>query len=244
MTQSARDAARLLTVITGQQKNYEANVANSVRGLKIGLPSTYFYDNLDPVIEAALHTLMTVFQELGVELVAVDVPDMSIVNQNMAIVLGYEAYQLHQVWLQEAPNDYADQVKARIEFGKDLSPVTYAGAISQRPSIQETFQASWFGACDAVLVPTIQVPTPTIAATTTGTTTEILANLMRVTHTTKGINYLGFPSLNLPMGFTSEGMPMGAQLIGNALQEATLLQLGHAVQGITDWHRKMPLLAK
>lgn len=243
MTQSVRDAARLLTVITGNIKNYEAHLTNPIRGMKIGIPKVYFYENLDPAIEASLQDTISAFKDLNVEFVAVDVPEMSTVNQNMGIVLAYEAFQLHQAWLQQFPNDYADQVKARIEFGKDISPSTYANALSQRSIIQEAFQASWFAHCDAVLVPTIQVQTPAIEATTRGSTTEILTNLFRVTQTTKGINYLSFPALNLPSGFTKEGLPIGVQCIGNVFQEETLLQLGNAFQAITDYHQKMPKLA-
>lgn len=244
MTQSVRDAARLLTVMTGNIKNYELNLANPIRGMKIGIPKAYFYENLDASIEACLQETILTFKELDVEFVEVEVPQMQKVNQNMGIVLAYEAFQLHQDWLQQFPNDYADQVKARIEFGKDISLSTYANALNQRPMMQQAFQSSWFTHCDAVLVPTIQVETPSIEATTTGSTTEILSNLLRVTQTTKGINYLSFPSLNVPSGFTKAGLPIGMQLIGNILHEEKLLQFGHAFQRVTSWHQKKPTLAE
>ena len=240
MAQSVRDVARLLTVITGSVKNYEASLTQPVRNLRIGIPKSYFYENLDPAIEASVLNAISAFQDLNIEIVDVDVPDMLAVNQNMGIILAFEAFELHQDWLREFPNDYADQVKARIEFGKAISSTVYATAIKQRPMIQQAFQSSWFAKCDAVIVPTLQVETPLIEVTTTGTTAEILTNLLRITQTTKGINYLAFPALSLPSGFTHEGMPIGIQLIANVLAEDKLLQLGNAFQKLTNWHQKMP----
>lgn len=240
MAQSVRDVARLLTVITGNIKNYESGVINTSRKMKIGIPKSYFYENLDPSIEASVLDAISAFQDSNIEIVEVDVPDMSAVNQNMGIVLAFEAFELHQDWLRKFPNDYADQVKARIEFGKAISSTAYATAINQRPIIQKAFQSTWFAKCDAVLVPTLQVETPLIDVTTMGTTAEILTNLLRITQTTKGINYLSFPSLSLPSGFTQEGLPIGIQLIGNVLQEDKLLQLGNVFQEVTNWHQKIP----
>ncbi len=243
MAQSVRDCARLLTVVTGQIINYESNLHLPVNGMKIGIPRNYFYENLDAAVESCLLEAMAVFKSLKIELVEVDVPNMQMINQNMGTVLAYEAFQLHQDWLNQFPLEYADQVRARIEFGKDLTSTVYEQAIQQRSILQETVQSHWFSHCDAVLVPTLQIETPSIEATTKGSTAEILSNLMRVTQNTKGINYLSLPALSMPVGFTKGGLPIGMQLIGNQFAEERLLQVGHAFQAVTNWHQQMPQIA-
>lgn len=242
MAQSVRDCARLLTVVTGQIINYESNLHLPVKGMKIGIPRTYFYENLDAAVESCLLEAMAVFKSLKIELVEVDVPNMQMINQNMGTVLAYEAFQLHQDWLNQFPLGYADQVRARIEFGKDLTSTVYEQAIQERAVLQETVQSYWFSYCDAILVPTLRIETPSIEATTKGSTAEILSNLMRVTQNTKGINYLSLPALSIPIGFTKGRLPIGMQLIGNQFAEERLLQIGNAFQGVTNWHQQMPQL--
>jgi len=243
MAQSVRDCARLLTVVTGQVIDYESNLSLPVSGLKIGIPRSYFNENLDASIENCWTEAKATFKSLKIELVEVDVPNMQMINQSMGIVLAYEAFQLHKKWLQQFPMAYADQVRARIEFGKDLSLTVYEQAKEQRKIVQEAVQSLWFSHCDAILVPTLQIETPSIEATTKGSTAEILLNLMRVTQNTKSINYLSLPALSIPAGFTKGGLPIGMQLIGNLFAEEKLLQIGNAFQKVTKWHQQFPKIA-
>ena len=56
------------------------------------------------------------------------------------------------------------------------------------------------------------------------------------------INIAGLPSLALPCGFDKDNMPIGMQLIGRPFEEGTILSAGNAYQGITDYHKKKPIL--
>ena len=64
--------------------------------------------------------------------------------------------------------------------------------------------------------------------------------IQRLTRFTRPVNYLGLPSLSIPSGFTRTGLPVGMQLIGRPFDEALLYRVGHAYQGATDFHRKVP----
>jgi aspartyl-tRNA(Asn)/glutamyl-tRNA(Gln) amidotransferase subunit A len=66
------------------------------------------------------------------------------------------------------------------------------------------------------------------------------ALLAQVTRLTRPGNFLGVPALSVQAGFTKAGMPVGMQLLGRPFDEATLFALGHAYQGATDFHRKVP----
>ena len=57
---------------------------------------------------------------------------------------------------------------------------------------------------------------------------------------TRGGNYLGTSALSLPAGFSSQGLPIGVQLLAKPLGESTLVRLGGAFQQATDWHRRTP----
>jgi amidase len=68
---------------------------------------------------------------------------------------------------------------------------------------------------------------------------EVVASMLRFT---AAFNYSGQPSLTLPAGFDSDGLPIGLQLIGPVLGEARLLAAGIAFQQATDWHRRHPAI--
>ncbi|MEM6593102.1 MAG: amidase family protein, partial [Cyanobacteria bacterium P01_C01_bin.73] len=57
------------------------------------------------------------------------------------------------------------------------------------------------------------------------------------------VNLAGLPSISLPCGFDSEGLPIGLQIIGNVLQEATLFEIAYAYEQATEWHQSKPAIA-
>ena len=95
---------------------------------------------------------------------------------------------------------------------------------------------------DAVLLPAIPFPIPTIAETDVEASggPATLAMVARFTGLTRPFNTLGIPALSLPCGFDSNGAPIGLQLVGRPFDEAMLYRIGHAYQGATDHHLKVP----
>ncbi len=81
---------------------------------------------------------------------------------------------------------------------------------------------------------------PTIAETTEGAPADVAAAIGKVTHCTRGINYLGLPSLSLPCGFAENGLPAAFHLVGPSVREAVLLRAGDAYQRRTDHHLQVP----
>jgi aspartyl-tRNA(Asn)/glutamyl-tRNA(Gln) amidotransferase subunit A len=95
---------------------------------------------------------------------------------------------------------------------------------------------------DMLHLPTLSIPVPSIAETTAGDPTAVAAKIGAITHCTRGINYLGLPSLAVPCGFVG-GLPAGFQLVGKPFSEALLLRTGDAYQRVTNWHDQAPSLA-
>ena len=89
-------------------------------------------------------------------------------------------------------------------------------------------------------MPTLPVPVPSIAEATAGTLEEQGVVLSRVTTMTRGINYVGLPSLSVPCGFTANGLPAAFQLVGRPFAEPVLLRAGDAYQRRTDFHTRLP----
>jgi len=93
---------------------------------------------------------------------------------------------------------------------------------------------------DFVHLPMLAVPVPSIAQTTEGPEDERAALLGQVTRCTRGINYLGLPSIAVPCGFTSGRLPASFQLVGRPFSEGTLLRAADGYQRMTAFHTMSP----
>ena len=182
-------------------------------------------------------------KDAGAHVVETTVPDMATLNALTILMVGVEAATLHRRWLTERPQDYADQVRARIEPGLHQPATRYAEALFLRGAMTQAWLDAAMGDADVVHLPTLLVPVPTIAETTEGPPEAVAATIGRLTHATRAINYLGLPSLAVPVGFTSSGLPASMQLVGRPFAEATLLAVGDAYQRATHWHERLPALA-
>jgi len=240
IAQNARDCARMLTVLMNQKTDYELYLKEPVKGLRIGIPKHYYWEGVDSEIEKVLLENVAIFQSLGIEIVELDNPEMTPINQMMGILMGVESLQVHHEWLKQSPESYADQVRARIETGYQYSNEDYQNALTQIKKYQAQFDDQVFAHCDAMFIPTIQVHTPSIEESTRGSLDEVLKGVGKITHVTKGINYLGLPSMSVPGGFSPRKMPVGFQLVGKALSEEVLLKIANAYQSQTQWHLSLP----
>ncbi|WP_029005402.1 amidase [Azorhizobium doebereinerae] len=251
LTRSARDAARLLSVIAGPdvrdaatlsapERDYESGLVGDLKGLTIAVPQGYYRTTADREILALMDESLAVLREAGAKVVETTVPDMALVNALMQVVMTSEAAALHRRWLTERPEDYGAQVRARILPGFALPATRYVEALMMRADVARDWLACAMGEADMVHVPTLPVPVPSIAQTTQGAPEDVAIAIARVTHCTRGISYLGLPSLSVPCGFTANGLPAAFQLVGRPYGEPVLLRAGDAYQRRTDFHTRLP----
>ena len=213
---------------------------NDLKGLKIGIPQEYYRDNLDPEISKALEESLEVLKALGAKLHITRVPDMAKINAMMQKVMSSEAAFLHKKALLETPHLIAEQVRLRMEPGFKWSASEYLEAIEDRFKIRNEFIELAFDGCDLIHIPAVSVQTPSIEESTRGNVSEILASVSKLTHATRAINYLGLPSISVPIGFTSLNMPIAMQLVAKSFDEALILRVADQYQDQVDWHRRLP----
>lgn len=251
LAQTARDCARLLTHISRPNPNdpwctnvpnedYEKQLTGDLKGMRIGVPKDFYRENLDPEMAAALETSLEVLRGRGAELVEVKVPDMLRIHEMTAIVLTAEAAQVHRAWVEKRPQDYSDQVFARIKPGFTQTGVDYVEALRARDSFIKEYLQTSLGDCDALHIPVAKLHTPTIAATTSGNLNDVLQSISQLTFTNRAINYLGLPAMSVPAGFSSKKMPLAFQLVGKPFAESTILKIADAYQRDTSWHNARP----
>ncbi len=251
LTRTVEDAAQLLAVLAGADADdptcetqappdFVAALKQSVKGLRIGRPARYFYDNADAGIIERMDASLEVFRRLGAVIVDVDPPDLTAVGAAWSIVAGSEAAALHSNWLRERPQDYSEQLRTRLAQGLAIPAAAYVNALRLRGPALGAFCDAVFSKCDVLHAPVVDFATPTIAETEVGDSPEMMAILGRITRLTRPISYLGLPALAVPVGFLPNGLPTAMQLIGRPFDETTLFALGHAYQGATDWHQREP----
>jgi aspartyl-tRNA(Asn)/glutamyl-tRNA(Gln) amidotransferase subunit A len=229
------------TASTAPVPDYMAATTTSLRGLKIGVPTTFYVDDLDSEVARILDDSIAVLKREGADIVKVELPDQRQLTAASQLVLAVEAAAFHKRWLIERPQDYGPQVLMRLQNGLAIPGVSYLEALRWRGPALAAHVAATAGV-DAVLAPVAPVAAPTLAESDVGNGPGAEAIIQRLTRFTRPINYLGLPSLSIPSGFTKSGLPVGMQLIGRSFDEATLLGIGAAFQRATDFHEKVPKL--
>jgi aspartyl-tRNA(Asn)/glutamyl-tRNA(Gln) amidotransferase subunit A len=230
------------TASTSPVPDYMAATRGQIKGLTIGVPTSFYVDDLDPEVARILDQTIATLKREGANIVQVELPDQRQLTAAAQLIVAVEAASFHKRWLIERPQDYGPQVLMRLQNGLAISGVSYLEAMRWRGPALSAHMAATAGV-DAVITPVSPVPAPTIAESDVGNSPDADIVLQRLTRFTRPINYLGLPSLSIPSGFTRSGLPVGMQLIGRSFDEATLLRIGAAFQRVTDFHARVPKLA-
>jgi aspartyl-tRNA(Asn)/glutamyl-tRNA(Gln) amidotransferase subunit A len=231
-----------LTASTRPVPDYMAATKGSLKGLRIGVPTAFYVDDLDAEVADVLDETIATLKKEGAEIVKVELPDLRQLTAACQLVLATEAAAFHKRWLIERPQDYGAQVLMRLQNGLAIPAVSYLEAMRWRGPALSAWLAAVAGT-DAVLAPVAPMPAPTIAESDVGNSIDAEAVIQRITKFTRPINYLGLPSLSIPTGFTKAGLPVGMQLVGRAFDEAMLVRIGAAFQRATDFHARIPQLS-
>jgi aspartyl-tRNA(Asn)/glutamyl-tRNA(Gln) amidotransferase subunit A len=227
------------TAVGGDVPDYVAATGGSLKGLTVGVPTTFYVDDLDTDTARILDETVATLKREGAQVVAVELPEQRQLTAACQFVLAVEAAAFHKRWLIERPQDYGPQVLMRLQNGLAMPAVSYLEAMRWRGPALAAHLAATAGV-DAVLAPVAPAAAPTIAESDVGNSPDAEAMIQRLTRFTRPVNYLGLPSLAVPAGFTAAGLPIGMQLIGRPFGEATLLRAGAAFQRATDFHARCP----
>ena len=253
LTRTARDCARMTRVVAGADPkdptcatrpvpDYEKTLESSVKGLKIGVPTNYYYDGATPDVRQCMDASLAVLRSLGARIVELPVPDPQEIHRVSATVSQCEAAAMHARWMRERPQDYSLYVRSRVEAGYHIPAVTYLEALNLRPTFVAEFMDQVYTKVDMLHAPVMVMPPPTIAESEPRTSGDVAGLVAHISRNTRPANYLGLPALSVPAGFSANALPLAFQLIGRPFSEALLFNVAHLYQKETDWHMRVPPL--
>ena len=240
--------------------DYLAALKGGVAGKRIGLPQEYFIAGLDPDVKRSVEQAIETYRSLGAEIVEVSLPhtDYSVASyyliataeasSNLARYDGVrfgvrrdEGGGLIDMYRKSRAQGFGAEVKRRIMLGtyalsSGYYDAYYLKAQKVRTLIRQDFLAA-FEKVDMLLTPVAPTPAFKIGEKVDDPLQMYLSDIFTIP-----VNLAGTCALSLPCGVSSEGLPIGLQLIGKPFAEAEVLQAGYAFEQATDWGGRIPEL--
>lgn len=264
ITRDVTDAALVLNTICGKDEHdstslnvevpdFTKALVNDVKGLRIGLPKEYFGAGLDPKVKAEIEKAVKKYEEMGAKIVEVSLPhtEYAVItyyiiapaeaSANLArfdgVRYGYrnmEATSAPEMTTMSRTEGFGHEVRRRIMLGtyvlsSGYYDAYYKKAMQVRTLIRRDFEEA-FKVCDVLLTPT----SPVVAYPIDGKMDPLSIYMLDVT--TIPVNMAGLPGISIPCGF-ADGMPVGMQLIGKVLDEATVLRAAYSFEQSTEFHK-------
>lgn len=256
---NAKDAARVLQSIAGHDR-HDATSANievpdylnaltgDIKGLRVGVPPECFGEGLDAEVKAKVEAAIQQLQDRGAEIVEVHLPHMKYVvavyyliataeaSSNLArfdgVRYGFrteEARTLSELYRRTRDEGFGAEVKRRIMLGTFALSSGYYDAYYEKAQRVRTMLAGDFAEafkkCDVIATPTAPTPPFKIGDKSDDPLAMYLCDIYTVT-----INLVGVPAISVPCGISSNGLPIGLQLIGNHFDESRLLNAAYAFE--------------
>ncbi len=224
---SVEDAGIVYDALRGAQP--VALRAREVRGLRFGVPREYFLALLDSQIASSFESACERLRAAGAHVDDVQIPHASDIAPIYLHIVLAEAAAYHAKTLETRPDGYTANVRLRLEMGRYILAEDYVRALSGREVLRADVNAALAGR-DALLLPALAIPAPKLGVNSVkvGTSEEAVRNI--TLRLTQPFNLSGHPALSLPCGRTTDGLPIGLQLVGPSGRTHELLEIAAAVE--------------
>jgi aspartyl-tRNA(Asn)/glutamyl-tRNA(Gln) amidotransferase subunit A len=241
MARTVADSAVILQAIAGYDSlettsqqigvpNYSAALQRKTSTLRLGIARDFFFAGLHPEVEAAINEALLVLKRLTAGL-----KEIKIAVSTNPSVLRAEAYAYHAEFMAKTPELYQSGTLERLRTGAEVTTLAYISGLREISELRRSTQRV-FESVDALVTPTAPTPPRTIL--------EVNADPARVVapdaRNTGPFDKNGLPTISIPCGFTTSGLPIGLQISGPFGGEAVVLQLAHAYEQGTEWHKRHP----
>lgn len=243
------------TSINAEVPNWAASCGQSVKGLRIGIPKEYTIDGMPTEIQTLWDQGIEWMKAAGAEIVPISLPHTKYAlpayyvvapaeaSSNLARYDGMryglrvEGENLADTYERTRTEGFGDEVRRRIMIGTYVLSAGYYDAYylraqKVRTRIVEDFENAW-QTCDAILTPTAPSAAFPVGRKVSDPVQMYLNDIFTVT-----TNLAGLPGISVPAGLDKDGLPLGLQIIGRAMDEATVFKAASALEDAAGFTAK------
>lgn len=219
------DCALAMNAISGP--GFDLPELCNLTGVRVGLPSNFYFDRLDDEVSAAVRKSGSQMQRLGASVIEIQIPDPAEINAAARVV---QLSETAAIYANHADSSlFGDDVWQLIQQGKMIAGHEYVNAQRIRSLFRRDFDGVW-EKIDVLVTPTTPTSAPLLDETRVKIGSEEEDTRMASTRLVRAINFLGEPALSMPCGKTAHGLPIGLQLISAPFTEPKLLQIANALE--------------
>lgn len=253
MTRTVEDAAIMFEAMAGPDPHdptslpdpvpsVRAELSRGIAGLRVGFDRRYATDNVDPDVATAMEDVLAELARLGATVVPVTMPDVSKVGGAWLDLCRVEVLAAHAKTFPSRASEYGPGLRAALESGQRVTPAVLAAASKVRSEVSASIEAM-LSVVDCLVCPSMANSARAKEADPFDEETEESwsANVRNDVHT-QPFNFSGSPTLSVPCGFSTDGLPLSVQFVGRRLSESVLCRIGHAYERATQWHSKHPVI--
>ena len=270
ITKDVTDTAIILNAIAGYDPKDSTSLNENVpdftralekglKGMRVGIPREYFEtEGVDPSVLESVENAVSTICQMGAERVEISLPQSKYgvaayyviapceASSNLArydgVKYGFRApgkNDMIEMYRATRSKGFGPEVKRRIIIGTYCLSAgyydAYYGKASQvRTLIMEDYKKA-FELCDVILGPVAPTPAFKIGEKIDDPLTMYLSDIF-----TLSVNLAGIPGISVPCGFSSEGLPIGLQILGDHLCEEKILKVAYNFEQATEFHKKRP----
>ena len=269
ITKTVEDTALLLNAISGHDPrdstcvntpvpDYTQSLKDSIKGMKIGVPGEYFIPGMDREVEEAAKKAIALVGDLGGNIIEISLPHTeyavltyyiiapSEASSNLArydgVKYGYrtaDAETLRDMYFKTRAEGFGNEVKRRIMLGTYALSAGYYDAYylkaqRVRTLIKRDFEEA-FEKVDVIMAPTAPEVAFRFGEKTDDPIKMYLSDVLTIP-----CNIAGLPGISIPCGFSSNGLPIGIQVLGKPFDEGAVIHVAHAYERHSNWKEKRP----
>ena len=267
VTRDVTDCAHLLQAIAGHDEqdstssasevpDFTKSLVQDVKGLKIGIPKEFFVKGMDAEVEQAVRQAIDKLQALGAEIQEISLPHTEYAISVYYLIAPAEAAtnlerydgvsygarvdgaDVVEMMTRTRSEKFGEEVKRRILIGNyalsaGYYDAYYLKALKVRRLIKEDYDKA-FEKVDVIVTPTAPTPAYRIGAMTNDPLKMYLQDIYTVP-----LNLAGLPGISVPCGYSREKLPIGLQIIGKPLDEATVLRTAYTYEQSQEFYKDM-----
>ncbi len=271
ITKTVEDTALILNAISGHDPrdstcvnapapDFTLSLKDNIKGVKVGVPGEYFIPGMDREVEEAAKKAIALVEDLGGEIVEISLPHTeyavltyyiiapSEASSNLArydgVKYGFRAAgagTLRDMYLKTRAEGFGNEVKRRIMLGTYALSAGYYDAYylkaqRVRTLIKRDFDEA-FRKVDVIMAPTAPETAFKFGEKTGDPIKMYLSDVLTIP-----CNIAGLPGISIPCGFSSNGLPIGIQVLGKPFDEGSVIHVAHAYEQHAGWKERRPPL--